>query len=259
MVQRALPFQYQRGHVGHLAFLAGATCGWAFFAPVEGGAACLARRAPWRETKPRAGVAGRWGMLNADADYARMVLLLSKQQLAPYVSYVKTDTVDGLGKHKDSGRIVVRVSDGAIVSGASDEQLNVSDYRGHYNPITHPPFDPACYRATAEADAEYDGGSALKFTLAAVCKNRPGDNDYPFTTLYVDPDTMHPLDVTGTAKPTDDNKDVSISLDLHYRDFGGRVLPASVKVDVSGAGWMFWLQVHVTETYADYRFSNSPT
>ena len=196
-------------------------------------------------------------MISADADYARIVALLSKQQLAPYVSYAKTDTVKGLGKARDSGRVVVRVSDGTIISGDSSG-IQAGDYHGRANPVSHPSFDPACYRATGEEGAELDGRSAIKLTLAPVCRSSGDDNDYPFTTLYADATTLEPLDVYGVIEPSDANKNVRIALDQHYGEFSGRVLPTSLKVDVSGSGWMFWLQVHVTETYADYRFTNSP-
>jgi len=197
-------------------------------------------------------------MINADADYARIVSLLGKQQLAPYVSYAKTDDVNGL-VHSKSGRVVVRVSDGKIVAGDSSG-IEAGDYHDRSNPVTHPTFDPACYRATGESETTYEGQPAVRLTLAPVCASKnPHDVEYPFTTLYAQRDSLHPLDVNGTVEPTDDSKSVTVSLDQRYADFGGRVLPTRLKVDVSGSGWMFWLHVHVVETYGDYQFLNSPS
>lgn len=196
------------------------------------------------------------GMLNADADYARIVALLTKQQLAPYVSFAKTDDFNGIARNK-TGRVVVRVSDGTIVSGDSSG-IEAGDFHDRSNPVTHPTFEPDCYRAVGESDTTYDGGPAIKLDLVPTCKSKdPHDVDYPFTTLYANSQNLHPLDVSGTVPPTGDNKSVTVSLDQRYRDFDGRVLPTRLKVDVSGSGWMFWLQVHVTETYGDYRFLNS--
>jgi hypothetical protein len=197
-------------------------------------------------------------MLNADADYAQIVSLLTKQQLAPYVSYAKSDVVDGFGKHTGAGHVVVRVSDGTIVSGDSSG-IEAGDYHDRSNPVSHPTFVAACYRAVTETADTYAGRPALKLTLVPTCQSKPHDVDYPFTTLYADPQTLHPLDVSGTVKPTADSKDVMVALDQHFADFNGRVMPTQLKVDVSGSGWMFWLQVHVTETYGDYQFLNSPS
>jgi hypothetical protein len=197
-------------------------------------------------------------MLHADTDYARIVSLLGKQQLAPYVSYQKHDTINGFsGKH--GNHVVVRTSDGSIVTG-EDSGIEAGDYHHHSNPVTHPTFDRACYRATDETETTYGGRPALRLTLAPTCASKnPHDVEYPFTTLYADKDNMQLLDVNGTVEPTDDNKSVTVALDEQYETFDGRILPSRLKVDVSGSGWMFWLQVHVTETYDTYQFLNSPS
>jgi hypothetical protein len=196
-------------------------------------------------------------MLGADTDYARIVAQLTKQQLAPYVSYTKTDTFNGMGSSKHDGRVVVRISDGAIVSGDSSG-VEAGDYHGRANPVTHSSFEAACYRATSEAESSYNGQPAIRIELTPKCESEnTGDTDYPFTTLYADARTLLPLDVNGTVVPADAHKSVTIALDQTYAEFDGRVLPARLKVDVAGSGWMFWLHVHVTETYADYRFLNT--
>ncbi|MBV8116930.1 MAG: hypothetical protein JOZ01_03070, partial [Candidatus Eremiobacteraeota bacterium] len=56
---------------------------------------------------------------------------------------------------------------------------------------------------------------------------------------------------------TEHNKGVSVSLAQRFAEFDGRVLPSSIKVDVSGSGFMFWLQVHLTESYSNFQFLNS--
>jgi len=135
-------------------------------------------------------------MLNADADYARIVALLTKQQLAPYVSYAKSDTVKGFGKHDASGRVVVRVSDGVIISGDSSG-IEAGNYHNRANPVTHSSFEAACYHAVSESEASYNGQPAIKLTLAPTCKSsNPNDVEYPFTTLYADSQTLRPLDVS---------------------------------------------------------------
>ena len=197
-------------------------------------------------------------MTSADSDYARVVALLTKQQLAPYVSYAKVDEVRGIAKRSDDGRVVVRLSDGKIISGDSSG-VEAGDYHGRANPVSHPSFDPACYRATGESESTYDGARALKIDLEPTCASHNTDDvEYPFTTLYVDPQTLHPINVSGVVKPTEDNKDVTVALDQRFGEFDGRVLPSQLNVDVSGHGWMFWLQVHVIERYGDYRFTTSP-
>ena len=199
-------------------------------------------------------------MLTADADYQRVVSLLSKQQLAPYVSYAKTDKINGVIKHRDDTRTVIRVSDGKIISGGDDSMdVETGHYHQKSNPVSHPAFDPACYRATGESETNYDGAPAVKFDLAPTCKSAsPDDDEYPFTTLYAAADTMQPVDVRGTIRPNADSKDVTVNVDQVFSNYEGRVLPSRLKVDVTGSGWMFWLQIHVTETYSEYAFSNKP-
>jgi hypothetical protein len=198
--------------------------------------------------------------MNADADYARVVDLLTKQTLAPYVSYVARDKVSGLANDSQDGRIVVRTSDGKIVSGKQHVDVNVanSSFNGlDSNPISRPVFAPRCYRATGETPATLDGTAVLKLTLAATCGTY---HDYPFTTLYIDPQTYRPLEVSGVATPGDgDSKSVTVALDQRYAGFDGRWLPVSLNVDVTGSGFMFWLQVHVREIYSGYEFRSTPS
>jgi hypothetical protein len=196
-------------------------------------------------------------MISADSDYARIVALLTKQQLAPYVSYYAKENIEGV-KHDDDGRVVVRTSDGKIVSGRSSG-IEAGDYHSHANPVSHPAFDPACYRATKESQATFEGQTVIKLDLVPTCSNHnDGDVEHPFTTLFADAQTLRPLDVSGKVVPTGDNKVVTVALDQRFAEFSGHVLPSRLKVDVTGTSFMFWLQVHVDETYSDYRFTASP-
>jgi hypothetical protein len=197
--------------------------------------------------------------MSADSDYARVVELLTKQQLAPYVAYTTRDRITGMANETQDGRIVVRTSDGKIVSGKQQLDVDVgnSSYNGfNSNPVSKPAFAPRCYRATGETAAELDGTPVEKISLAPTCGSY---HEYPFTTLYVDPQSHRPLEVSGIAAPGDaDSKSVTVSLEQRFAAFQGRWMPASLKIDVTGSGFMFWLQVHVKEIYGDYEFRDTP-
>ena len=169
------------------------------------------------------------------------------------------DTVNGLGASSSRERIVVRVEDGKVISGHMHTAVATNDEVQNMNPVSRPLFDPACYRATGEVTTTVAGTPAIAFALAATCPDKhPGDHDHPFTTLYAQPGTLRPLDVNGTIVGKNRN-DVTLTMDQTFADFDGHVMPASMKVDVSGSGLMFWLQVHVRETYTTYQFLNSPS
>jgi hypothetical protein len=197
--------------------------------------------------------------MSADVDYARVAEFLSKQQLAPYVAYEARDRISGLAHDNEDGRIVVRTSDGKIVSGKQHVDVNIanSSFNGlDSNPVSQPVFSPRCYRATAETPATLDGSPVLKLSLTATCGP---SHDFPFTTLYIDPQTYRPLEVSGVATPGDsDSKSVSVALDQRYAGFDGRWMPVSLNVDVTGTGLMFWLRVHLREIYSDYEFRATP-
>jgi hypothetical protein len=200
--------------------------------------------------------------MSADTDYARVLEMLTKQHLAPFVAYDALDRVNGLGSDTQHDHIVVRVSDGKIVAGSSHFSIgndsDVAKSAEQSNPVSRPLFDPTCYRATGERAATFEGREALAIDLAATCKDtHPSEHDHPFTTLYIDPHTMQPLDVNGSLPDSADSKMVSVSMDERFASVSGRVLPSSIKVDISGSGLMFWLQVHVTESYSNYQFLGS--
>jgi hypothetical protein len=196
--------------------------------------------------------------MTAATDYARAVEQLSKAHLAPYVSFVQRVRVNGMAKTDSTDRVVVRVRDGKVIEG-STVSYNSQSGSQQTNPITSPIFDPSCYRATNESPSTIDGALALKLDLVPVCSETfPGDRNYAFNTLYVDPATLRPIEASGSVPPDADSKGVAVSLDQRYGTFDGHVMPTETRVDVTGSGWMFWLQVHFHEEFSDYRFLNSP-
>ena len=137
--------------------------------------------------------------MTGDAEYARIVAMLAHQQLAPYVAYAKNDNVTGVGHFDKQSRVVVRVSDGTIVSGESSG-IEAGDYHNRSNPVTHPAFIASCYRPTAESNETYAGRPALRFTLEPTCATEHGDQtseEYPFSTLHADAQTLAPLNLSG--------------------------------------------------------------
>jgi hypothetical protein len=196
--------------------------------------------------------------MSADADYARVVDFLAKQQLAPYVAYTARDRITGLAKDSSGERIVVRLSDGKIVSGKQNVDVNVGDssYNGlDSNPVAKPAFRAQCYRATDESATTLDEEPVLKLAIAPTCGS---SHEFPFSTLYIDPKTYRPLEVSGAATPSEGSKSVTVALDQRYAAFDGRWMPESLSIDVTGSGLMFWLQVHVKEIYSAYDFREKP-
>lgn len=198
--------------------------------------------------------------MSADTDYARILDLLSKQRLPAYVAYDTRDRINGLGADDQRDHIVVRVRDGKIVAGSSHVSVKADSakYAENSNPVSNPLFDAKCYRATGERRTSFKGRDVLELTLQPTCAQaHPGDHKYPFTTMYADPRSLAPIEVTGTPSSSEDSKNVTVSLDQQFTEVDGRIMPSSIKVDVSGTGIMFWLQVHVDESYANYQFLNS--
>jgi hypothetical protein len=196
--------------------------------------------------------------MNADSDYARVVEILSKQTLARYVSYAHQSRVTGLARDTEGDRIVVRTSDGKIVAGNASSGLDGrSSYARHEsNPVSKPAFDAACYRATGERLSPYGEASALEIALVSICDKDPNN---AFSTLYVDPHSLRPLEVKGWSFDHEQVGRVKIVLDERFAVFDGRTMPAALRVDVTGSGLLFWVQVHADETYSDYQFLDSFT
>jgi hypothetical protein len=197
--------------------------------------------------------------MSADSDYARVAAFLAQQQLAPYVSYVARDKINGFGVHDSNGRIVVRTKDGKIVAGEQNLNIDVHEAPSNTglssNPVSKPILATGCYRATSETAATIDGKPAIELALAPTCGS---SQNYPLTALYADPQSFRPLEVHGTVVPSDsDAKHVRIAIDQRYAAFAGRWMPSTLKVDVSGSGLLFWVQIHVNEVYSDYEFADT--
>jgi hypothetical protein len=148
----------------------------------------------------------------------------------------------------DSGRVVVRTSDGKVVSGKLPSvTINAnSTYAGDV--VTAPPFKPRCYQATAARAAQFDGKPAEELTLVYTCgiSKRSGD----FKLLYLDPQTHRPL----AAVDRENSPPVSVSLEQRFTPVGDRVLPSALNVIVKGSGFMSWLDVKAHEIYSDFAF-----
>ena len=189
--------------------------------------------------------------MSIDSDYARVAAHLAASRLTPYVSYVARSQVDGIGQSKGD-RIVVRVSDGKVVSHDSDNvDVEVSGRRRKSgNLVADDIFDPSCYRATSERATTFDRKAALVFSITPTCPDQKDEHDHPLTTLYADAQTFAPLAVEANGE----DKYVHVDIDERYGEFEGRTMPISLHVDVAGTGLMFWLQVHVQQVFSDYEF-----
>ena len=174
--------------------------------------------------------------MSVDADYARVVETM-RHALPAYVAYVQRDVVRGMGAVESKSRIVVRTADKKVVHGDAPGAVVID--KGV--------FDPACYRPTGEATASRNGRNVLSFALSPTCN---GEDKNPFTTLYVDPVSMRPIEVTGTRE----HENARVSVSETFRTVREWSVPASLKVDIEGSGFAFWLQVHALKTFSDYGF-----
>jgi hypothetical protein len=170
------------------------------------------------------------------ADYARVIETM-RHALPAYVAYVQRAAVLGMGAVESKSRIVVRTSDKKVVHGSESGVVVIAKEI----------FDPACYRPTGEATASRNGRTVMSFTLARTCN---GGDKVPFTTLYVDPASMRPIEATGTREHEHSRVSVRETFST-VRDWS---VPASLKVDIEGNGLAFWLQIHALKTFSDYGF-----
>ena len=174
--------------------------------------------------------------MSADADYARVVATM-RHALPAYVAYIQSARVRGMGAVESTSRIVLRTADKKVVHGGEPGVVN----------IDAEVFDPECYRPTGEETTSRDGRTVVSFTLAPTCRAAGKD---PFTTLYADPVTMRPTEVTGTRE----SERVRVSVEEKFSTVRDWSVPASFKVDIEGSGIVFWLQIHALKTFSDYRF-----
>ncbi len=78
------------------------------------------------------------------------------------------------------------------------------------NPVSRPPFDPACYAAHGARPAQWEGRTVEAIDVVQTCSHDPDDND--FSTLYLDPRNREPLAAVGN----DDDPHVSVTLEQRY-------------------------------------------
>ena len=191
--------------------------------------------------------------MNAAADYAAVRKVL-EQPLPAYVSYV-SESGGALGpfKGQETQHIVVRTSDGKVVSGKkSSVQIGAgTSYDGDV--VTRPLFRPACYEATAAKTAEFEGKPVEVLSLKSTCP-KEGDEENAFSTLYVDPRTHDPI----AAVELHSDSHVYALLRQRFVRTGTRVLPSGVDVRVKGSGLLSWLDVTVHQIYSNFAFSDSP-
>ena len=187
------------------------------------------------------------------ADYARAVAYLDRSRLPAYVSFVEQASARGLGSDSEAPhRIYVRVSDGAIVSGAPPQKPVVirSSSGDGDNPFAKRQFfDPSCYAAKSEDRTQWNGVPALRIVLQPVCKN----DDNGFTELFVDPQTLRPIAADGTYTDTGDS-DMTVAIELRYSTIGQYTVPAGVRAHAVGHGWLFWARERAEVDYTDYQF-----
>ena len=171
------------------------------------------------------------------ADYAKVIDAMHRARPA-YVAYAIDQSVSGIANTRDTGRVVVRTADGAIVHGRTphDEHLDTKDA-----------FDPACYSPDAESTVQRNGRALVEFVLHATC--RPAD-EAPFTSLDTMPQTFRPLEARGTR----DHENTRVDVVERFTTVDDVTVPSSLKVDISGRSLGSWLQVHVLQRFSDYRF-----
>lgn len=186
------------------------------------------------------------------ADYARAAAYLARAALPPYVSFVEQASARGLaGDREQPQRIYVRMSDGAIVSGAPPGNVHAvnTNNGGSDNPFRgRGLFDPQCYTPKSEDSTHWNGQAALRFQLQSTC-----DNDNGMTELYVDPQTLRPMAVDGTITDTDDSH-MTVALELRYGTLGQYTVLTSIRAHAVGHGWLFWARERVQVDYTDYNF-----
>ena len=184
-------------------------------------------------------------------DYARAIAYLDRARLPAYVSFIERASARGIGRDDEGPhRVYVRISDGAIVSGAPPESAQAihTDNGGSDNPFhQHGIFDPRCYVAHSEDETRWNGQPAIRFRLQPTCKDDSG-----ITELYTDPQTFRPIAVDGDLADSDSN--VRIAIELRYATIGQYTLPSVIRAHAVGHGWLFWARERAEVDYTDYQF-----
>jgi hypothetical protein len=187
--------------------------------------------------------------MDAAHDYATATRFMHNTFPA-YVGYVQRmhAKIGPIVKDEEDA-VVVRTSDGKVVSG-KNATVTIAPGEGFSgNIVLTSPFNPSCYAPVAETPETYDGAAADALQLRATCRHQKDDPD--FTTLYIDPRTQEPLGVVGGTN----DSDVRVRLEETFRRVGDRLLPAHFGVTVKGKSfWLGWLDVVAQIDYSRYRF-----
>ena len=191
--------------------------------------------------------------MNAAADYAAVRKALTKP-LPPYVSYVtRTQAKIGPFNHDGTQHIVVRTSDGKVLSGKTDNiQISSGGSSSPGDVVTRPVFEANCYAATAARNAEFEGKTVEALSVHYTGPKSGGDHERDFNTLYVDPASLDPI----AAVEIDNDQHVDALLTQRFARVGDRVLPSVLDVRIKGSGFMAWLDITVHQAISDYAFSD---
>jgi hypothetical protein len=190
--------------------------------------------------------------VNAAADYAAVRKALTKP-LPAYVSYVaQTHAKIGPFDHDGTEHIVVRTSDGKVLSGRTDNfQISSGGSSSPGDVVTRPVFEANCYEATAARNAQFEGKAVEALSIRYTCPKSGGDHERDFNTLYVEPTGLDPI----AAVEADNDEHVNALLTQRFARFGDRVLPSVLDVRIKGSGFMAWLDITVRQSISGYAFS----
>ena len=188
-------------------------------------------------------------------DYAKAVFALQSPARPAYVSFVTAANAHGLaGDSEEPHTVFVRTKDGAVVEG-SLQNFSTGHYGGRddTNPVSRPAFDPRCYAPSSEQTVQWEGRTMLRISLRASCPGEDPDNtndDHPFDSLYVEPETLLPIGATGTVE----DEGMRVDLEEHFARFGPYVFTTDLSAHVRGSGFLFWVRERASVTYSDYKF-----
>ncbi len=127
-------------------------------------ACCLSPEgALWASPPQRAETSGvppvawrRRDHMTAAADYSAAARLL-KAPLPAYVTYVERSYATAFSHTKDTSQtIVIRTRDGAVIKGDPSKVKISTDRDIAVNPVSHPPFDAACYVPRAATSKQWN-------------------------------------------------------------------------------------------------------
>ncbi len=183
------------------------------------------------------------------AEYGRAVAYLDRARLPAYVSFVERAWARGAaGDWEVTKPIYVRISDGAIVSGAPPNTHVVRTNTGDSdNPFRKQEFfEPSCYVPKSEEQTRWNGQLAIRFELRPLCGNENG-----ITELYADASTFRPIAVDGNVVDTEDH--VTTAVELRYTTIGQYTVPSSIRAHAVGHGWLFWVRERAEVDYTDYK------